>query len=102
MSATAAALSDKEYEERKRFMDDLKKLVPSEHEELFKILVNGNNNYSKNTNGVHFDISLVSKESFEQMQKFMTFCQANRKEFEERDKLMEDSRLNIGNVTTVD
>jgi len=36
------------------------------------------------------------------MKKFMVFCQANRKEFEERDRLMEDSRLNIGNISTVD
>ena len=102
MSATAAALTEREYEERKQFFEDVKKLVVSEQTEIYKILVNGNDKFSENTNGTHFDASLISKESFEKMKKFMTFCQANRKEFEERDKLMEDSRLNIGNISTVD
>ena len=102
MSATAATLTDSEYEERKNFMDELKKLVPSEQQQIFRILKKGENEYSENTNGVFFDISKVSKESFEDMKTFIVFCQENRKEFEVRDKEMEDSRLNIGNLTTLE
>ena len=91
-----------EYSRREKFLNALKQLGEPEYLEILRLLQKKNIHYSENANGVFFDISKVSKESFEQMKKFMVFCQANRKEFEERDRLMEDSRLNIGNISTVD
>ena len=96
------SLSNEDYERRKKLWESIKSLGRPEQEELFRIIRREGVEFSENTNGVFFDISKVSKESFEQMKKFMVFCQANRKEFEERDRLMEDSRLNIGNISTVD
>jgi len=96
MSASAAALTNEEYDERKRCMEDLKRLVKPEQEQIYLILKKHKMEYSENTNGVFFDLSRLNKECFDDIKKFLTFCQANRSDFELRDKAMETSRLNLG------
>ncbi len=98
MSASAATLTNEEYEERKLFLEELKKLVIVEQEEIFRILKKNNCDYSENSNGVFFDLSKLTQEAFSQMKSFLSFCQANRKNFEIRDREMEDSRLNLANL----
>lgn len=102
MSASAANLTNGEYEERRHFLEDLKTLVLSEQEEIFRILKKGGCEFSQNTNGVFFDVSKVPAPVFQQMKKFLIFCQANRKTFEQRDREMEDSRLNLGSSGKVE
>ena len=102
MSASAANLTNEEYEERKVFLEELKKLVTVEQEEIFRILKKNKCEYSENSNGVFFDVSRISNEVFLQMKSFLSFCQANRKNFEIRDREMEDSRLNLGSLTKVE
>jgi hypothetical protein len=102
MSATAASLTNEEYEERKRMLDEFKKLVKSEQEQIFSILKKHKIEYSENTNGVFFDMSRVSKTAFNDMKNFITFCQANRNEFELRDKALESSRLNLGETNSLE
>jgi hypothetical protein len=98
MSASAATLTNEEYEERKLFLEELKKLVIVEQEEIFRILKKNNCDFSENSNGVFFDLSKLSPTAFFQMKSFLSFCQANRKNFEIRDREMEDSRLNLANL----
>ncbi len=102
MSASAANLTNEEYEERKVFLEELKKLVVVEQEEIFRILKKNKCEYSENSNGVFFDVSRISNEIFHEMKTFLSFCQANRKNFEIRDREMEDSRLNLGSLTKVE
>lgn len=102
MSASAATLTNEEYEERKLFSDELKKLVNVEQEEIFRILKKNNCEFSENSNGVFFDLSKLSQQTFQQMKAFLSFCQANRKNFEIRDREMEDSRLNIANLAKLE
>ena len=102
MSASAATLTNEEYEERKLFLEDLKKLVMSEQEEIFRILKKYNCEFSENSNGVFFDVSKVTSSVFAKMKEYLSFCQANRKNFEIRDREMEDSRLNLGNLTKLE
>ena len=52
MSASAANLTNEEYEERKVFLEELKKLVKVEQEEIFRILKKNKCDYSENSNGV--------------------------------------------------
>ena len=96
MSNPVNTLSNEEYEERKRVLSELSKLVKSEQEQIFLILKRFKLEYSENSNGVFFDLSRVSKEPFEEIQKFLAFCQTNRNDFEMRDKQMETSRLSLG------
>jgi hypothetical protein len=96
MSGPLNMLSNEEYEQRKKVLADLKNLVKSEQEQIFLILKKHKVDYSENSNGVFFDLSRIPKEPFEEIQKFLSFCQANRTEFETRSKQMETSRLSLG------
>jgi hypothetical protein len=96
MSSSVNTLTNEDYEERKRVLQELKKLVKSEQEQIFLILKRYRLDYSENSNGVFFDLSRVPKEPFEEIQKFLIFCQTNRNDFEARDREMETSRLSLG------
>lgn len=96
MSGPLNMLSNEEYEQRKKVLLDLKSLVKSEQEQIFLILKKHKLDYSENSNGVFFDLSRIPREPFEEIQKFLSFCQANRNEFETRNKQMETSRLSLG------
>ncbi len=93
---SASGFTNEEYEERKRVLGELKKLVKAEQEQIFLILKRHKVEYSENSNGVFFDLNRVGKEPFEEIQKFLAFCQTNRHDFEARDKQMETSRLSLG------
>lgn len=96
MSNPVNTLSNEEYEERKRVLQELSRLVKSEQEQIFLILKRYKQEFSENSNGVFFDLSRIPKEPFEEIKKFLTFCQTNRSDFEERDRQMETSRLSLG------
>lgn len=96
MSATAASLQQKDYDERKLFLDELKTLVKSEQEEMFRIVKAEKIEYSENSNGIFFDISAIPEPIFEKMKQFMEFCRKNRVDFadrEEKEKLAQDALL---------
>ncbi len=99
MSGSANTLTNAEYEERKHVLSEMKKLVKAEQEQIFLILKRYKVEFSENSNGVFFDLSRVSKEPFEEIQKFLIFCQTNRNDFEARDREMESSRLSLGDNT---
>ncbi len=96
MSASVNTLTNEDYEERKKVLHEIKNLVKAEQEQIFLILKRFKMDYSENSNGVFFDLSRISKEPFEEIQKFLAFCQTNRNDFETRDKQMETSRLSLG------
>jgi hypothetical protein len=74
-----------DYEIRKQFLEDLKMLNKSEKEEIFRILKENSCIYSENSNGVFFDVSKLSQNTFNLMIKFIDFCKKNRKDFEIRE-----------------
>jgi hypothetical protein len=86
MSASAAVLTSEEYEERKRFLEELKTLVKNEQEEIYRILKNSRAECSENSNGVFFDVCKLPAETFDAMKKIMAFCRKNREEFATREE----------------
>jgi hypothetical protein len=74
------------YERRKTYFENLKILVKSEYEEVFRILKKHKVEYTENSNGIFFDISLLSETTFEQLEEYMKFCLQNRKAEENRSK----------------
>jgi hypothetical protein len=92
MSATAATLSQSDYDERKRFLDELKSLSKSEQEEIFRILKSERVEFSENSNGVFFDLCKVPQDSFIKFQKFMEFCRKNREEFAAREEQEKEAK----------
>lgn len=98
--SSSTVLSNEDYEKRKQCLEELKKLVKSEQEQIFLLLKKHKSEYSENSNGVFFDLTRLSKECFYDIQQFLIFCQANRTEFEARDRDMEASRLNLGELAS--
>ena len=77
------------YEERKDFYDQLRMLVRSEYEEIFRILKMSEESYSENSNGIFFDVMGISEDTFQKMKKYMDFCMNTRKSQTERIKQLE-------------
>jgi hypothetical protein len=75
-----------DYELRKHFLDNLKILNKSEKEEIFRILTSTKSNFTENSNGIFFDISKLSKDTFDQMLQFLDFCKKNRQDFLDREE----------------
>ncbi len=86
MSASAATLSQAEYDQRKLFLDEMKILVKGEQEEVYRILRKFRCEVSENSNGIFFDLCKVPAEAFEALQKFMEFCRQNRIDLETREE----------------
>ena len=74
------------YDQRKQFFENLKILVKSEYEEIFRILKKNHEDYTENSNGIFFDVVAVSETTFEQFQEYMHFCLENRRVEEGRTK----------------
>jgi hypothetical protein len=94
-------LTDEEYLDRKKCLEELKTLVKSEQTQIFRILKKYKVEYTENSSGILFDLTKVSKEAFLEMRTFLSFCQDNRNDFEERDREMETSRLNLGELSSL-
>jgi hypothetical protein len=86
MSATAASLTNTEYDERKKVLDDLRILSKSEMEDVYKILKKAKAEYSENSNGVFIDLCKLPADVFAEVQKYMEFCHKTRNDFALREE----------------
>jgi hypothetical protein len=76
------------YEKRKILFENLKILVTSEYEEIYRIIKRHNQPYTENSNGIFFNIMLITEECFADMEKYMQFCIENRSNENSRIKEM--------------
>ena len=81
------------YEVRKKVFEDIKLLQLPEQEELFRIIRKTKETYSENSNGIFFDLSSFSEETFQQIQGYLHFCLKTRQEHEDRLKDLETIRI---------
>lgn len=81
------------YDDKKRVFEDIKSLARPEQEELFRILRRMKEPYTENSNGIFFDLTLISDQTFEQMKEYLHFCLWTRREHEQRLKEMETIRI---------
>ncbi|NBV77167.1 hypothetical protein EBR66_03330 [bacterium] len=86
MSAAAAALSNAEYDERRKALEYIRTLSKSELEEIYKILKNAKAEFSENSNGVFFDLCKLPADVFAELQKFIEFCNKMRDDFALREE----------------
>ncbi len=90
------------YEERKKIFENIKVLVKSEQEEIFRIIRKTKENYTENSNGIFFDLSSISDETFLQIKEYIDFCLKTRQEDEERLKELEIIRIQSENYISED
>ena len=67
-----------DYEQRKQYLEDLKRLSKDEYIEVFRIIKHHNVEYSENSNGIFFDLNTLDSAVFEDLSKFMKLCKTQR------------------------
>lgn len=90
-----SSLTKDEYENRKQFLSDLKTLVKSEKEQIFRIIKTAGAPYSENSNGIFFDVVALSPSTFKKLADFVTFCKEKAKEQEARVQEMNTLRHDL-------
>ncbi len=87
---------------RKQLLDKINELCPTEHEEIFKIIRDNSSdfNYTRNTNGIFFNMSIFPDALLSKIECFVVFCLENNKELDEYDKKLKECKIN--NMSTQD
>ncbi len=89
---TTAQLTNEQYDERRRFLEDIKILTKPEHEKLFQILRESGAEFSENSNGIFFDVSKISETTFSALKSYMKYCHDVRHDQAKREQEMDDLR----------
>ncbi len=81
---------------RKMLFEKINTLSKTEHEEIFKIIKTSNNNisYSKNKNGVFFNMSSLSDNIIKDIDNFVNYCISNKQELDDYDKKINECKIN--------
>jgi hypothetical protein len=90
------------YDERKKVFEHIKVLDKPEQEEIFRIIRKTKENYTENSNGIFFDLTTVSEDSFQQIKEYLDFCLKTRQEDTERLKELETIRIQNENYVNED
>jgi hypothetical protein len=93
-------MNNKEYDERKQFLEDMKNLVKSEQEAIFRILKTEKAEYSENSNGIFFDVTKLATPLFMKLKEYMEFCRKNRDDFTQREEEERKAQEFIGPAST--
>jgi hypothetical protein len=90
------------YDDRKKVFENIKGLVKTEQEEIFRIIRKTKENYTENSNGIFFDLSIVSDDTFNQIKEYIAFCLKTRQEDADRLKDLETIRIQNENYINED
>lgn len=80
------------HDERKKVFDAIKTLVKPEQESIFRIIRKSKETYTENSNGIFFDLSTISDETFHEIKDYLQFCSTTRQEHDYRMKELESLR----------
>ena len=80
------------HEDRKKVFDSIKTLVKPEQESIFRIIRKSKETYTENSNGIFFDLSTLSNETFLEIKDYLNFCSKTRQEHDCRMKELENLR----------
>jgi len=82
---------------RTYIFNNIKLLVPSEYEEIFRIIRKQKESFSENSNGVFFDLSGVSEDTLLKIKEYIDFCLKTRQDDQLRLKDLERIRAHNEN-----
>ena len=75
---------------KKNILENIRDLNPFEHQEVFKIIKKYNIKYSENSNGVFINMNKLGKRTINEIDKFITYCNSNKKLFQKENKIRND------------
>jgi hypothetical protein len=79
--------------DRKSLFDNIKILDTPEQEEIFRIIRKTKESYTENSNGIFFDLSSISDETFNLIKEYINFCLKTRHDHDLRLKELETIRI---------
>lgn len=87
---------------RKALFEKIRDMNKTEHEEIFKIIRANNQDmtYSKNKNGIFFNLSSMNDETINNVSNFVDYCLNNKKALDEYDQKINECKIN-NNLTFV-
>ena len=74
-------------------MQQIQELGHTEHDEIFKIFVNNDVEYTKNNNGIFVNLSIVNDAVLDTLATFVSFCMQNKAQLDEYDKAINQQRF---------
>lgn len=82
---------------RKSIIERINCLTPTEHEEIFAIIrgAAGSATFTRNNNGVFFNLASLPDDVMAQIDRFVAFCMDNKQALDEYDKKLNESKLGI-------
>ena len=92
--------------QKRQLLEKINVLSPTEHEEIFNILQRIIHNessvtYTSNKNGIFFNLSNLSDAHISEIEKFVDFCNSNKKDLDDYDKKLNDCKIN-SNIINID
>ena len=86
-------IKKKNYSKLLRIRERIDKLSKEGKIEIFKIIHKNNEKFSKNNNGVMFDIKVIKGETIEEIANFLNFSDVNQKNFDLEEMKRNDYRI---------
>ena len=93
--------------QKKQLFEKIDSLSKTEHGEIYKILKDMSAKsddhiikFSKNKNGIFFNLSDVPDELYEELDKFVQYCVNNKKDLDDYDKRINECKIN-NNFTNI-
>ncbi len=78
---------------KKKLYESINSLTSIEHEEILKILQKHNIFYSKNNNGIFFNLSTLQDDIINELDNFISFCLLNKTKLDEYDKKLNQCKI---------
>ncbi len=73
---------------KKDLVKEISNLSNNEHIEIFKIIRNRTDKYTKNDNGIFINISILDNETINMIKNFVIFCLDNKERLEEKEEII--------------
>jgi hypothetical protein len=89
---------------RKVLFEKINNMTRTEHEEIFKIIMDKDKtiSYSKNKNGIFFNLSSLSDCTIQDINTFVNYCISNKQELDDYDKKINECKINNKHVISLD
>lgn len=80
--------------QKKQLFEKINSLTSTEHDEIYRMIVEYSVNATKNKNGVFFNLSSLDDVIVNKIDKFVSYCVNNKQHLDEYDKKLNECKLN--------
>lgn len=80
--------------QKKQLFEKINSLTSTEHDEIYRMIVEYSVNATKNKNGVFFNLSSLDDIIVDKIDKFVSYCVNNKQHLDEYDKKLNECKLN--------